>query len=114
MKDVAKQAETIADNIEKISVFFKRNWKSVVVVLWMLLVTLTLIKQQQAIEKSSSFTQVGNINMAVGDIRYSLESITANIEQMQRSVTRLDHTVEIMDSTVNRIQAQVRNRPEPE
>lgn len=114
MKDVARLADTIALNFEKTAWYFKRNWQPMIVAVWMILVTFTLLLQQTAIEKASSITQVGNLGMAVGDIRYSVKAMETHVEQMQRSVIKMDHTVNVMDTTVNRIHAQVRNKPDSE
>lgn len=108
MKDVTKLAETIAIDIEKTNLFLKKNWKTALVVLWMIVVSLTLIQQKQAIENASSYNQVANMRMSVDDVRYSVEAMEADVDTMQRAVTKMDNSLVNVQSTVNRIHSQVR------
>jgi wobble nucleotide-excising tRNase len=114
MKDVTKMADTIAHNIEKISRFSKTNWKSIVVLLWMLLVTSTIMRQQQTLNAMSSHNQVANLRMAVDDVRYSVKNMEEQVEKMERTVSTMGGGISSVQTTVNRIHTQVRNQPDTE
>jgi peptidoglycan hydrolase CwlO-like protein len=108
MKDATRLADRIAHNIEATTNYVKYNWKAVLVVIWMMIVTLTLIQQQKVIANASSYNQVANMRMAVDDVRYSVEAMEVDVDKMQRAVTRMDNSIQNMQSTVNRIHTQVR------
>ncbi|MDF7798939.1 hypothetical protein P4C99_05665 [Pontiellaceae bacterium B1224] len=112
MKDVTKMADRIALNLEKMSLYFKTNWKSVLVVFWMLLVTITLMQQQKAIEEASSYHQVANLRLSVDDVRYSVKAMEEEVEKVERSVTQMENAIRSMETSVNRIYTQVRHTPE--
>ena len=108
MKDAASLADSIVVNIEKTSSYVKNNWKNALIVIWMMVATVTLIKQQQAINKVSTHNQVANMDMAVKDVRYSVEAMEGDVEKMQRAVTKMENSLINMQSTVTRIHSQVR------
>jgi hypothetical protein len=112
MKDVTTFVNRVAHRIERLCTFIKINWKSTLVVIWMLLVTVTLIKQQQAIEEASSYTQVANLRLAVDDVRYSVKSMEEDVEIATRAITRMDNAIKDMELILNRIHTQVRHMPE--
>ncbi len=72
--NVTKLADKVAHNIEHTSSFLKQNWKSTAIIIWMLLVTSTLIRQEQTLQKVSSYNQVANMRMSVDDVRYSVDA----------------------------------------
>jgi hypothetical protein len=84
MMNITKLADRVAVKIEKWSGYLRRNWKTVLVVLWMLIVTSTLIRQEEALSNSSSFNQVANLKLSLDDVRYSVEAMEADVETMQR------------------------------
>ncbi len=108
MMNITKLADRVAVKIEKWSGYLRRNWKTVLVVLWMLIVTSTLIRQEEALSNSSSFNQVANLKLSLDDVRYSVEAMEADVETMQRAIGKMDNTMNNMQSTVNRIHTQVR------
>jgi len=110
MKDIARLAEKIAHSIEKANDYIKHNWKPIVVLIWMLIVTLTLIQQQQTISEISTRHQVANMDMAVKDIRYSMANMEDAIKKMEHAITKMQNQVNAMQSSVNRIYTQVVNQ----
>ena len=108
MMDITKLADRIAYKMDKANRFLRRNWKTVAVVIWMLIVTGTLIRQEEAISTASSFNQVANLKLSLDDVRYSVDAMEADVETMQRAIGKMDNTVNNMQSTVNRIHTQVR------
>jgi hypothetical protein len=109
MKDVTKLADNIAIGIESTTDYLKKNWKTMLVVLWMLVVTATLIQLKQAVGGFSTYHQVANMKLSVDDVRYSFEGMEADMDKVQTSVAKMEGSVTEMQSTVNRIHTQVRN-----
>jgi peptidoglycan hydrolase CwlO-like protein len=109
MKDAAKMADNIANSIETTSSYLRVNWKSIVIVLWMMLVTFTLIGISARLHELSSHNQVANLRMSVEDVQYSVSEMETEIEKLDRSVSKIEKSVSDMQSTVNRIHTEVRN-----
>ncbi|MEA2067777.1 MAG: hypothetical protein U9P12_01130 [Verrucomicrobiota bacterium] len=109
MKDVTKLADNIAMGIEGTADYFKKNWKTILVVLWMLLATITLIQLKQSATDFSTYHQVANMKLSVDDVRYSFKEMEADMDKVQGSVAKMERSVTEMQSTVNRIHTQVRN-----
>lgn len=109
MKDAARMADNIANSIESTSIYLKTNWKTLVIIFWMLLVTFTLIRMNALLNNASSHNQVANLRMSVDDVRYSVTEMESEIDKLDRSVSKMESSVTEMQSTVNRIHTEVRN-----
>ena len=108
MKDGASLADSIVVSIEKTNCYLRSNWKTGLVVIWMMVVTVTLIRQQEVIRNASSHNQVANMDMAVRDVRYSVEAMAEDVEKVQQTVVKMENNLNSMQSTVTRIHSQVR------
>jgi uncharacterized membrane protein YhiD involved in acid resistance len=111
MKDVNKLSDKIALQLEAISRQTKNKWKTIVITVWMVLISLILFRQQQALEKMSSQNQVANLRLAVDDIRYSVKAIEEQIEKTDHTMNKLDKTASDVELTVDRIHSQVLSIP---
>ena len=109
MKDAARMADDIANGIESSSSYLKSNWKTIVIIFWMLLVTLTLIRMGARLNGLSSHNQVANLNMSVDDVRYSTTQMTDELQKLDRSVSKLETSVSDIQSNINRIHTELRN-----
>lgn len=109
MKDAVKMADNIANSIETTSTYLRVNWRSIVIILWMVLVTFTLISISARLHEMSSHNQVANLRMTVEDVQYSVTEMETEIEKLERSVSKLENSVNDTQSTLNRVHTEIRN-----
>lgn len=113
MQKTTDTEKNLDDTIEKAKEFFKSNWKSVIIVAWMLGISFTLIDMKSAIQEASSYNQVANMRLSVDDIRYAVVEMEDEIDKVTRTVSKLENTISQLETSVNRIYAEVRNTRQP-
>lgn len=109
--NVEKLSDRIAHDIEQTSSFLNRNWETIILFVWLILITITLLRQKHDLKEASSYNQVANVHMLVDDIRYSVSNTEEDIERMELAITRMDEAIRNLELTSNQILNKMRLNP---